>query len=159
MYNNYTDLTEKEHQELNNFKTMFLEGFQIKKKCLLFGWVNRTIKLSEDSNCIEWISDKVHNVINENIINKRFIYINDIKKIYRGEKENTSLLTNKITIIIEQHNINYIYEKKIIYDFDDHFLANLFYNGLLLLKKENELKVCLNYNLSRDIRIKIINNN
>ncbi len=155
MYNDYTNLTNKEYEELNNFKTMFFDGFQIKKKCKSFGWVCRTINLSNDSNCIEWISDNINN--NNNIINKRFFYINSIKNIYRGEKENTSLLTNKITIIVENYFNNYVYDKKITYDFEDHLLANIFYNGIILLKRYNDIHIHLTYNLSRDIRNKINN--
>jgi hypothetical protein len=159
MYNDYTDLTENENEELNRFKLLFFDGFCIKKKCLLFGWVERVIHLSNDSSKIEWYSDKVYNVLNENILNKRFFYINNIKKIYRGDKENTTLLSNKITIIIEEHFENYIFDKKIIYDFEDIFLSNLFYNGLILLKKENDLKIYLQFNIPRDIRNKLLKNN
>ncbi len=111
MYNDYTDLTEKEKDELNKFKTLFFEGFQIRKKCLLLGWVTRTIKLSKDSKCIEWISEKINN--NQNLINKRFFYIGDIKNIYKGENENSSVLTTKITFMYQIISIIIFSKKKI----------------------------------------------
>lgn len=165
MLNDNVDLINKEKEELESFANVFEEGFQVKKKCKIYGWIDRTIKLSKDTHCIEWISEKINT--NNNILNKRFIYLRDIKNIYRGDyphssfsffnifslhkNENIPLLSSKICIVVEEYINNYLLEKIIIYDFQDHLLANFFYNGLILLKKHHDNQIYLPYHIPRDI--------
>ncbi len=160
MYNDYTNLDKNEKIELNNFKVIFSDGILVKKKCITFGWVERTIRLSKDNYHIEWDSeDKSFFNFNPDIHFIKNFSICDIKNIYRDEKDYKNLLTNTIHIIIDKYSNNYIYEKKITYKFDDHFLSNIFFNGLILLKKEINYYNYLNINIPRSLYHKYQNNN
>ncbi len=128
---NQEDLTKEEREKLDTFKDLFMNGFEVKKKCRTYGYVDRVIYLSNDQSYIEWFSEE------KKLLNQ-YSYKPDYKRILLTSITNIELIQfkNKISITYDYKVSNYIIPKTKIFKFADFILSKYMFDNLLLLKKD-----------------------
>ncbi len=128
---NQEDLTKEEREKLDTFKDLFMNGFEVKKKCRTYGYVDRVIYLSNDQSYIEWFSEE------KKLLNQ-YSYKPDYKRILLTSITNIELnqFKNKISITYDYKVSNYIITKIKIFKFADFILSKYMFDNLLLLKKD-----------------------